>query len=500
MRAFFFAPESPRVVALVRVTLGLVLFANTLWHWRWAIELYSTFGPPIPTFVRKIEAQFDEPDVRVEFRRHPLPRVEPILLAPIPSPTVCVLAQSLLIFALASVTLGWRTRTSLAVALLLALWLAPLDVTANFGKHFVLALHVLFLLAFSRCGEVWSLDARFNADRAERCRLSNAAPRRLIQILVCCVYAGAAITKVKSASFANGDLLMFSLLDDCWGGGRFGMWLTTLRHVPLLLSHATLLFEILFPILVWFPQWRLPLLGVAFAVHAAMGWLLSLGIFSPVMFAALLAFLEDRDVARIGGFVRSLSLWERVRASENAAALTPSFSHWETGQRLPIRNAAFHLLAASVFVAAGFVIQYSYDWYGAFGRRALPSLDEVAPGDVAEMLAERSPAWEDYFHRVELGSRFGGNQVFGSGDRFRIGQRAYVLAQMPMPHPSVDLEGLLITPDGRECARFTHRFDPGFSYAVNGFDLTPELPSGSYRVILRVEDFVVAERRFVLEP
>jgi hypothetical protein len=500
--AFFLAPESPRLPALVRIALGVVLLVDAGLHWRYAVELYSTFGPPIPTFVRESEAPMDQAAAGDEARMRHVPRVKPILLAPIPSPAVAVVAHTLLVFALASVMLGWHTRKSVAAAFLLALWLAPLDVTATFGKHFVLALHVLLLLGFSRCGRAWSVDACLSPGRGELCRLSCAAPRRLIQILVCFVYAGAAITKIKSASFVNGDLLMFSLLDDRWGGGRFGMWLTTLRHVPLFLSHATLLFEIVFPILVWLPRWRLPLLGAAFAVHAAMGWLLSLGIFSPVMFAALLAFLEERDLARIGGFVSSLSPWERgrVKAGGNAAVVTPPLSQRATEQRHALRNAACHLLAAAAFVAAGYAVQISIDWYGAFGGRSLPGLEEVADGDVAEMLAERPPAWEDYFHRVELGSRFGGNQVFGSADRFQIGQRAFVLAQMPMPHPAVELEGLLIGPDGQKCARFTHRFDSGFSYTINGFELTAKLPPGPYRVLLRVEDFVVAERRFMLEP
>jgi hypothetical protein len=502
VKSFFFAPESPRLLALVRIALGIVLLCDALFHWRYTIELYSTFGPAIPTFLRPVDEASDATLAADGSGSRASPRVEPILLAPIPSPQEAIVAHTLLVFALASVTLGWHTRTSLWMAFLLALWLAPLDVTATFGKHFVIALHVLFLLGFSRCSAVWSLDSLGNPHRSDFCRLSSAAPRRLIQILICCVYVGAVITKLRSPTFVNGDLLTFSLLDDHWGGGRFGMWLTTLPHVALLMSHATLLFEILFPVLVWNPRWRLPLVAMAFIVHAAMGWLLSLGIFSPVMFAALLAFLEERDLARLGRALRSLSLWERVRvrAIGNPTAFTPALSQKQREKPRVLREAGWHLLAVAIFAVAGYAVQSSYDWYGVFGRRTVAALSEIPADDVAEMLAQRAPAWEDYFHRVELGSRFGGNQVFGSSEKFRIGQRAYVLTQMPMPHPAVELEGLLIAPDGRQCARFTHHFDAGFSYAINGFELTPELPAGAYRVILRVEDFVVAERRFELEP
>jgi hypothetical protein len=286
---------------------------DALCHWRYAIELYSTFGPAIPTFLRPVDEPADAEDSADRRLSRPPLRVEPILVAPVPAPRWAVVAHTLVVFALASAALGWHTRTSLWAAFFLALWLAPLDVTATFGKHFIIALHLVLLLGFSRCGAAWSWDSRGDPDRTSVCQLSSACPRRLIQILVCCVYVGAWVTKLKSPAFANGDLLTFSLLDDRWGGGRFGMWLTTLPHVPLLLSHATLVFELVFPVLVWIPRWRLPLVGAAFAFHAAMGWLLSLGIFTPVMFAALLAFLEERDLARFRRFVSSLSHGESVR-------------------------------------------------------------------------------------------------------------------------------------------------------------------------------------------
>jgi hypothetical protein len=116
------------------------------------------------------------------------------------------------------------------------------------------------------------------------------------------------------------------------------------------------------------------------------------------------------------------------------------------------------------------------------------------------MLSQRSPPYEDYFHRVEVGARVGGNQVFGSSGQFEIGQRAFVLAQLIQPHPVMELEGLLIMPDGREAARFSRRIDPTFDYAINGFELTEELPPGLYRILIQAEGFVVADRRFELLP
>lgn len=519
MKAFFFAPESPRPLALVRLVLGFVLLCDTVFHWRYAVELYSTFGPAMPIFLQQGEADSKSPSSSDLAAPKRILQAKALFPRLIPPPRLALGAHTLLIFAFASVMVGWRTCTSLATAFLLTLWLAPLDVPGTFGKHYVIAIHMLLLLGFSCCGWAWSIDAlparhMANRGRVDYCRLSCACPRRLIQILVCTVYAGAAITKIKTPSFVNGDLLTFSLLDDHWGGGRFAMWLTTVRHVPLLLSHATIAFEILFPVLVWVPRCRLPMLAAAILVHSCMACLLNLGPFSPIMFAALLSFLDERELARLARLVDVFFRRTKVHGETDGAVASLADRQSEaadaidsdTNRRVPKKPASrlLHLVAVALFVTCGYLVQYFADWYGVFSRRPPEPLAEIAAADFSEMLSRQSPAYEDYFHSIELGSRFGGNQVFGSSTKFHVGQRAYVLTQMPMPHPAVTLEGLLITPTspdgvaGREVARFTHRLDSAFSYSINGFELTPELPLGIYRIILQAEGFVIAERRFEL--
>jgi len=496
LTSFFFAPDSPRLTALIRIALGLTLFCEGLSHWRYAVELYSTAGPAMPIFVRQVDgAPRDVPPERKHLRLTAT-RVESLVPLPIPRPTVAVMAHTALILAAFSVVLGWHTHTSLIVLLLLAAWLWPLDLPGTFGKQSVIALHLVLLLACSRCGAVWSIDSLMDDSRLIRCPLSIMAPRRLMQVLVCCVYLGAAITKLKTPSFASGDLLEFSLLDDHWGSGRLGLWLTTLPHMSLIFSQLTIFFEILFPFLVWIPRLRLPLLAIAFAFHTAMGCLLSVGIFPAVMFTALLSFLEERDLQVLQRLCARRDS-DGQRKSEFWRIQLPSLLR---GTRSKTRQVVVHLTIVAVLVGCGLFVQMRYDWYGVFGRRPAPVLAEVSADDVAEMLAERLPPYEEYFHRIELGSRFGGNQMFGASRRFKVGQRVYVLAQLIQPHPAFNLEGLLLAPDGREAGRFTHRVAPGIGYTVNGFELTSGLPAGTYRIVLQADGFAIAERRFEVDP
>ena len=502
MKVFFFSFESPRMLALVRIVLGLALLYDGLSHWRNAIELFSTFGPAMPVFVQEAEVGRPTPIFADRGGTPKIVRVKRMLPIPVLTPEWAVIAHTFLVVSMLSVTLGWHSRTSLVAAFVVALWLWPLDLSSSIAKHTVIALHLLLLLVFSQCGAVWSLDALADANRNNFCRLSSAGPRRLMQILVCCIYFGATLTKIKTPTFANGDLLTFSFLDDHWGSGRIGLWLSTVPFLTLGLSKATLLFELLFPFLVWVRRCRLPLVGLAFGVHAAMGLLLHLKTFSPIMFAALLAFIEERDLVLLARAIRDPFRRVLIEGAGGVGRAAPSNAHaglHGAHARFNFASSArWHVIAVILFVAAGFAIQYIGDWYGAFGRRSPEALKEISTDEFDEMLAQRGPAYEDYFHRIELGSRFSGNQVFGSSQRFQTGQRAYVLIQMIQSHPAMTLEGILIAADGKELARFTHRVDPGNTYTVNGFELTSELLPGTYGIVLQAEGYVVAERQFEL--
>lgn len=495
MTGKLFAPEGPRRVALMRIGLGLILLCHAGSRWRYAVELYSTYGPAMPIFWRgDLPPRVAVTGPQADLSEH-IPPVDASEAAaidaasgwPMPSPQTAVLAHSLLLFLLMTATLGWQTRTSLVLAALLLGWLGPLDVAGTFAKPLAIGLHLLVLLALSDCGRTWSIDARLVRPPADFCRLTPAWPRRLMQLLVCAIYLGAAMTKLHTPAFLTGDLLAFSLLDDHWGGDALGRWMSAQPRLLGLLSLATLLFELLFPILIWVRRLRLPMLAAAFTLHAAMGLVMHLSTFSPTMFVALLAFLREGDLQRLG------------LPSCGARTTSPASSRRPTIAGVPAT--CLYIVLAVVVSLAGSLIQRDYDWYGAFGRRPMSGVvafEDIPPAEWAEMQAARQPAWEDFVHRIAIGSRTDGRQVSGSSSRFASGQRVYVLVQFLPQHPGMLLEGLLIAPEGLEVARFSHRVAPDYGYALNGFELTEDLPPGPYRIVLQVEGFEFAERAFDL--
>ncbi|MCY2962244.1 MAG: hypothetical protein NT069_01095, partial [Planctomycetota bacterium] len=122
-------PESSRVMALIRMGVGLLVLYDVLATWRSTVELYSTAGPAAPMFALPVAlppiVNSPTPDLadlahRATGEFHPTGGA-------IPSPLVAVIAQSLLIFTSLCVVIGWRTRISLLLTFLLVAWLRPLD-------------------------------------------------------------------------------------------------------------------------------------------------------------------------------------------------------------------------------------------------------------------------------------------------------------------------------------------------------------------------------------
>ncbi|TXT35235.1 MAG: HTTM domain-containing protein, partial [Planctomycetota bacterium] len=134
---FFFAEETPFGLAVVRIGISIACLMVTLPRWIYTRELYSTDGAPTP-----LALNYGYPD-----------------LLPIPSGGLAVALMTILTFCCFTACIGWCTRASLSISAVLYTYLNLLDSISTMTKYSVITSHVLFLLAFSHCGAVWSVDA-----------------------------------------------------------------------------------------------------------------------------------------------------------------------------------------------------------------------------------------------------------------------------------------------------------------------------------------------------
>lgn len=454
--------------------MRILLAGSLLWHfaWRWpfAVEIYSSAGDVFPASFASGAAELALP----------------------PMPTV--LLYTLFLFALASLLLGWMTRTSAAIAGLLLVWFSVLDGVSTVTKYTAIAAHLLFLLTVAKSGDAWSLGQFIR--RNGRVRFTSAWPRRLAQLLVCSIYAGAAVTKLRLPEYFSGDLLEFSLLDDAYGGRYLGHWLAIHPTWLIVASYLVLVFEMFFPVLIWIPRIRPWMLLLAVLFHLTLWVTMHLEIFSPVMLSALMVFLTEDDLSRIRGLLARV--FPRSRRIASPIVEQP---------------ASMGRLAAGVAcwsAVGGIAVTV-----GVFVRPQLPEYSAIdfpkIPADRAQaMIDAYAPPYSMYFHRFRIGSRLGFPHVFGDDREFRAGMVVHAMARVLTPHPELELEWRLVPPPDSEfpdaaTATFTRTMAADHNYAHIGFRLLSEFPAGQYVIqlsageALRAKE-VVAEIPFLLSP
>ena len=318
----FFAPQPMVGMVAARIGVGLILFFCYATKFRVVQSLYGPDGvggaalyeraPGFP-LVRPLESGFQ-------------------LLLHVDSPLVihalwAVLALSSLAFAV-----GWATRWTGALALVLHVLFHARNPYAYTGWA-VMVIPWLLYLVLSRVGDFASVDAWIRRRRGSpgpgpaRSWLGAAWPVRLIQVHVCLLYAMAGGARLVDPDWQQGRMV-FHILNDRWYARLhydFFPWIDVLEPLSL----GVFVLEPLAPILLWTPigpWWALLLVGM----HAGMEALTNAGWWQPLMMVMLAVFLRPSWVAPLFGDFGRRGGRRRAAAAQGApggAGRAPSASH-----------------------------------------------------------------------------------------------------------------------------------------------------------------------------
>ena len=195
-------------------------------------------------------------------------------------------------------TAGFLTVVSTKTSLLLVLFYQGL--LRSFG-HFnhdeMLAVYCLVVLAFTPCSDEFSIDRRLAKTKKERPAFAYAYPILLMQLLVAWTYFSSAIIKLRVAGwkYLSVDnlpaLAIFHSLDNLHDTSfRLAFRLPELKaYLPFAVAFI-LIWELLFPLAVFWRRVRWWILGVGVAFHIAT--LLVMNIFFPHHLAMYLLFIN----------------------------------------------------------------------------------------------------------------------------------------------------------------------------------------------------------------
>jgi hypothetical protein len=205
----------------------------------------------------------------------------------------CLLVSSLLLS-----TLGFLTVVSTKTSLLLVVFYQGL--LRSFG-HFnhdeMLAIYCLAVLAFTPCGDDFSIDSWLKKSWRVRPTFAYAYPILLMQLLTAWSYFSSALIKLRVAGlkYFSADnlpaLAIFHSLDNLHDTHfKLAFWLPQVKaYLPFAVG-LVLLWELLFPFAIFWRRVRWLILGFGVIFHLAT--LLFMNIFFPHQLAMYLIFVD----------------------------------------------------------------------------------------------------------------------------------------------------------------------------------------------------------------
>ncbi|MBX3413015.1 MAG: HTTM domain-containing protein [Pirellulales bacterium] len=288
---FWFAPRDPYSLCVLRALVGVVAL---YWQITYAPDLTTFFGPDglLPlSFVNSMSYSPTEVSY-LDFASSPLE---------------LWLSQFLGTAVLLAFTVGYFTRVSSILAFIVVISYIHRGPQLTGQAEPILAF-LMFYLCFAPCGQYLSVDAWQTArrraastgrpDERATAHLSWAATvaTRLIQVHLVLVYVMMALAKMYGDAWWNGLAVWWLLARPESRTVDFTGMLASHPYVVNAWTHAQMLFELLFPVLIWNRLGRPLLLGISAVMWGLLALATGLHLFALLIFLAGLSFVEPASM------------------------------------------------------------------------------------------------------------------------------------------------------------------------------------------------------------
>ena len=482
---FFFREEVPYGLALMRICLSGLMLVVMGRRWMVARELFSLDGAPAP-----ISINYGIPD-----------------MLPLLSGNWAVGLFGVLMFALFTLMIGWKTRLSAWCVFLLYTYFTLQDSLSTLTKYTVIASHAFLILSLADCGAVWSIDRLQELKRQGLPRplwLLGAGravpvwPQRMLQLMIAIVYFGAAVTKLQTSTYFTGDQLRFWLLTNVNHDNPIGEWMSLQPALLIPMGYIAIVWEITFILMIWKNRVRVGYLLMGAMFHISTLFMLGLYVFPLVCISIYATYLTSADVAWWREFVARRRGWKTVCRS--LAALPRGVAERLT-QPLGAAGYAGFCGLMLLLAAGGLMLERSRDLYAAATPSGKYEL-KVIPPERARELFRTDPVIQeqDKLMSFDVGRYMIGGVVIDGTRRFQHGTDLYVQANLIPPHGDLYLEcnlhsadGMLIDRSQGVATRDNFRYT--FPYRMSGI-----LEPGKYQFVLRMNNQEVARKTIEILP
>lgn len=475
---FFYAQQSPYGMALVRMFLTSAALIPMIRRFPRVRELFSSDGAP-----QQLAELFGQGT--------PLPEL--------PGPVASAL-YGVMIIALLFAVFGFRTRLAYLIGTPLYVYFNGLDAVSTMTKYSVITAHVFVFLTVSNCGAVWSIDAVLRRWK-EGPNATAIPPRfevwpaRLVQMLFCFVYFGAAITKIQTTAFFSGEQMRYWMLSNWNYPNPIGELLATSTPILLACGYITVVWEITFPFLAWRPVGRFFALGIGIVFHL-MTWItLGLYIFPCICISCYLSFLMEEDIVAIRRFVHRLRI-------PTALIGAPRFALARLIESRPAMLSQGVLFAGLLVAAAvvGAEADYRFDLYGYRSNNGPMALEEIERAEALALINNPQRLQDkDKFFSFGVGSMLVGGQLANHRETFNYGDSIIAQCNVNTPHEDMWVECAVLDDEDRIIDTSGQYVTRDMMYANFNYQTCQKLVPGKYWMVLRCAGKEIARRPFSMQ-
>jgi predicted DCC family thiol-disulfide oxidoreductase YuxK len=298
---FWFAPADTHGLCLLRLFLGgVLLMRQTRMYGLHRIDRFTAY---IPRYEHSESSIYD-----LDFTM-PWPG-----LGWVPSPNLWIYNRldELLLFLALLMTVGLFTRFVVPLVAAIFIWILAAS-QVNYYHHFWLFTLLFTILAFSHCGERYSLDAYLRGPDAPRPKRP-ILPVRLIQVLVSLLYLFTFLAKMNSGWY-SGEIMRIFDESGSIRGPFAPLFLNTLGYQGL--SVSTLAAEGFLVFGFWIPRLRMVAIAVGVLLHLGIDAMMAVRTFSFQMWVVYIVFTHPSAGATIVLYDGRCGLCRRSRRIAN---------------------------------------------------------------------------------------------------------------------------------------------------------------------------------------
>jgi predicted DCC family thiol-disulfide oxidoreductase YuxK len=203
-------------------------------------------------------------------------------------------------------TIGFQTRIASIIAFLTLTSFHHRNVMLIHSGDFFLRI-VSFWMMFADAGRAFSIDRLIRLARGKETsepKMVTPWPLRMIQLQLCCLYAGAFLWKIRGELWMNGLALYYSsrLIE-------FYRFPTPYVFEHLwtikLMTWGTLVIEFALGFMLWIKDLRYWILLGGVLLHAGIDWTMNIPLFGWIMITAYVTWVAPADLERAFAWIRA---------------------------------------------------------------------------------------------------------------------------------------------------------------------------------------------------